>query len=359
MKFLNLTTCYGDYLKKFYANRPEMLNATYDKQLEELNYDGFGWADFYTVALAKLGYQTSRIIANGYTIQKTWIKENGIEVNTEQPRWELKVAAEQVIRNQPDIIFVGDHFFFDNAWLNELRKRCPSIRLIIGWCGTPYRDAELFKAFDITLSCIPELVQHFTKLGHESYHLHHSFDPRILQRSSKKQERTIEFSFIGSIVQEVGFHNKRREILEEISNAIDVQIFTPSNVEGVLKPLCFPPVFGLDMFQTLQDSAVTLNNHIDISENSASNMRLWEATGMGTCLLTDWKPDLKNYFDVDNEVVTYKSTSECVEKVKWLAEHPEERVKIAVAGQKRCLKEHTIDNRALQLDEHIKKFFKT
>ena len=53
-----------------------------------------------------------------------------------------------------------------------------------------------------------------------------------------------------------------------------------------------PPLFGLDMFQGLRDSQVTLNTHIDISPRSASNMRLFEATGAGSCLLTDRKENL-------------------------------------------------------------------
>jgi spore maturation protein CgeB len=84
-------------------------------------------------------------------------------------------------------------------------------------------------------------------------------------------------------------------------------------------------------------------------------MRLFEATGVGTCLITDWKDNLHDLFEPDREVVTYRSPQECVEKVKWLLEHPQEREAIAQAGQARTLKDHTFDQRAIELDYIIRR----
>ena len=113
------------------------------------------------------------------------------------------------------------------------------------------------------------------------------------------------------------------------------------------------PLFGLEMFQQLQRTRVSLNTHIDISATYASNMRLYEATGAGSCLLTDWKSNLGELFEPDVEVVTYKSADECVEKFNYLASHEDERRAIAAAGQRRTLRDHTFDNRAVQLDQLI------
>jgi spore maturation protein CgeB len=126
-------------------------------------------------------------------------------------------------------------------------------------------------------------------------------------------------------------------------------------VDPVILKSAYPPLFGLSMFQHLHDSKVTFNNHIDISSRAASNMRLFEATGVGTCLVTDWKDNLHDLFEPDREVVTYRSPQECVEKVKWLLEHPQEREAIAQAGQARTLKYHTFDQRAIEIDYIIRR----
>jgi len=84
-------------------------------------------------------------------------------------------------------------------------------------------------------------------------------------------------------------------------------------------------------------------------------MRLYEATGAGSCLLTDAKLNLSELFEPDVEVVTYDSADDCAVKVKYLLDHEDERRAIAEAGQRRTLRDHTFDNRAVRLDEIIKR----
>ena len=115
-----------------------------------------------------------------------------------------------------------------------------------------------------------------------------------------------------------------------------------------------PPLFGLEMFGQLRAGRVALNTHIDISPVSASNMRLFEATGVGTCLLTDRKENLPQLFEPDAEVVTYRDAAECVEKVRYLLGHEAERRRIADAGQRRTLRDHTFADRASRIDAVIR-----
>src|SRR5262249_9046480 len=82
-----------------------------------------------------------------------------------------------------------------------------------------------------------------------------------------------------------------------------------------------PAVYGLEMFRTLRDAEVTLNIHADTSPRYASNMRLFEATGVGSCLLTDSRENLGELFDPETEIVTYRSAGECLEKIDWLLSH--------------------------------------
>ena len=56
---------------------------------------------------------------------------------------------------------------------------------------------------------------------------------------------------------------------------------------------CFQgEVWGADMYQALRRSSITLNSHIDMAGREAGNMRLFEATGVGAFLLTDFKDNL-------------------------------------------------------------------
>ncbi len=88
-------------------------------------------------------------------------------------------------------------------------------------------------------------------------------------------------------------------------------------------------------------------------------MRLFEATGVGSCLLTDWKENLHELFAPDAEVLTYRTADEAVEKVEYILKNEAVRRQIAAAGQRRTLRDHNFDYRALQIDEIIRKHFAT
>jgi spore maturation protein CgeB len=107
------------------------------------------------------------------------------------------------------------------------------------------------------------------------------------------------------------------------------------------------------MYRTFRRSRVNYNSHIGIAE-SASNRRLFEVTGVGSCLLTDDKRGMSTLFDVGTEVVTYSGTEDCIEKATWLLEHPRERAQLARAGQRRTLAAHTYAQRAVELDSIVR-----
>lgn len=141
------------------------------------------------------------------------------------------------------------------------------------------------------------------------------------------------------------FVKKQLEYRPDLSQYVDTAIAARS----------YPALFSLSMYQKLRESQITLNTHIDTSAQYASNMRLYEATGVGTCLLTDWKQNLHEVFEPDVEVVTYRSAEEAIEKFRYLLAHDDERRKIATAGQCRTLRSHTFDVRAQQLHRLIQK----
>jgi hypothetical protein len=140
-----------------------------------------------------------------------------------------------------------------------------------------------------------------------------------------------------------------------VRKAADFEARPRLSVSAKLRPVVRPGVFGLDMYGMLKRSKVALNIHADSSPTHASNMRLFEITGVGTCELTDWRDNLPELFEPEREVVTYRSMGECLEKARWLLAHPEEREQIAKRGQERTLRDHTFAKRAVELDAIIRR----
>lgn len=364
-------------------------------------HDGVAWADFWAVALARLGYETCEVVSNIEPLQQTWAKEKSLVVEDD---WLFAITLAQVKDFRPEVLFVNEYALFSASFLQRLRSECPTIRLVLGWCGAPYRDPSIFREYDIVLSSVPELVEDFLAQGHRSFHINHAFDPRILERIEGVSGNDSDFTFLGSIATRNGFHVQRERLLVELIEKTPLSIWadvhrttlrersgvkvrqfahsvvqtarkagvpeslinaTPGRkvmgwkerptlappIDARLERTAKPPLFGLEMFAQLARSRISLNTHIDISALYASNMRLYEATGVGSCLLTDWRKNIGELFEPDEEIVTYKTAAECIEKVNYLLAHEEERSMIAKMGQKRTLRDHNFDNRAARLHE--------
>ena len=113
------------------------------------------------------------------------------------------------------------------------------------------------------------------------------------------------------------------------------------------------PAWGIDMFRILGRSRISLNHHIEISGPYANNMRLYETTGVGTLLLTDWKQNLAEMFEPGAEVAVYRTPAECVETIGYYLNEEAERNRTARAGQERTLRDHTYRQRMAQLVELV------
>ena len=86
------------------------------------------------------------------------------------------------------------------------------------------------------------------------------------------------------------------------------------------------PVFGEDYYYNLHKSKIVLNSHLDLDEYSG-NMRLFEATGSESLVITNFSEDLNDYFN-DDEIVSYHNKNDALEKIKYFINNPQERRRI-------------------------------
>jgi spore maturation protein CgeB len=105
------------------------------------------------------------------------------------------------------------------------------------------------------------------------------------------------------------------------------------------------------MLRLLARARIVLNRHGRVAAEYANNMRLYEATGMGALLLTEDKRNIGELFEPGTEVVVYEDKRELVDLVSYYLEHEEERRRIAAAGQRRTLRDHTYAVRMRELAE--------
>ena len=80
---------------------------------------------------------------------------------------------------------------------------------------------------------------------------------------------------------------------------------------------------------------------------------MFEATGLGSCLISDYGSNICDLFEPDSEIATYKSLPEAIEKFRFLTGNEVARRSMAEAGQKKTLERHTGFQRGIELDQII------
>jgi len=393
-KFLKISSYYRDFLKDYYTRFPEVKILDYEGQHTQLMCQYFAWSDNYGRLLAHKGIETMEIVANAMPMQKIWAKENGFSSDLSPE----EIVCRQIEHFKPNVIYFQDSITFNSAFINRLKSQHPFIRLIIGNICSPFTSSQIedFKSFDYLTVCSPQFREILSKYGIKCVLIPHAFDKRILEKINiDNYYPESDLLFTGSIIPDEGFHNIRLQILENLvnnnilfdfyGNLPDISLLglfkrqasystahildkiglgniTDSvplirkgrghktmpkqiHISKELQKIVKPPLFGMEMFKALSKAKIGFNNHGDCAGDYVANMRMFETTGVGSCLLTDMKKDLHHYFNIDYEVVAYSSADECIEKVKWLINHPQQCREIALKGQQRTIKEHNFESR--------------
>lgn len=403
MRLAIVKFAYPKYLRQWYTARPDERLRTYAEQKADLDHDAFWWGGSWSGVLPAHGVEASEFVMNAEPLQRAWAREHGVALGA--VGWMAEVLRRQIAAARPDALFIQSFRALSPELLAAIRAENTGLRAIVGWVGAPHVEPEMLDACDHVLSCIPEVVDSLREAGRSSSHMNHAFDPAVLDRVDRRGDKDIAFSFAGAVANP-DEHLPRAKLIYEVAARTPLEVFadvprTPLRHVGGLvaakgvyavgaglrragvpsatlltipvvrrtaswptppvykrspapRGRLHPPVYGLRMFDTLRRSRVALNAHSAISPLSISNLRTFEATGIGTCLLTDWRPNVGDLFAPDVEVVTYRSAAECIERATWLLDHPADAERIAAAGQRRALAEHTFAHRAPLLADAVR-----
>lgn len=371
MKIAIIDTYYPAFLSAHYSALPANRTKPYAEQLQSLLDSAFGTSDFYSRHLNALGCEAVDVIANCVPLQSAWARENGVPFSAwalrvpprffRVPllgRWLsslpglLEIVVAQIKAFRPDVLYCQDLSLLPAPVLAALRSH---VRLVVGQIACPLPPESFLKEYDLILTSFPHFVDRLRALGVASEYFRIGFDGRVLALLGQV-EKDIDFSFVGGISRH---HGGAIPLLEYLAKNTDLRVFG-YGVDSL--PAASPirarhggEVWGLDMYRALARSRITLNRHINVAENNANNMRLYEATGVGAMLLTDRKDNLHELFDIGREVVAYSSKEEAAELARHYLEHPDEALQIARAGQARTLREHTYSQRMQELVPILKR----
>jgi spore maturation protein CgeB len=350
MRFLILDTCYPAFLRAHYGRAPDLQGRPYEGQWRALMDTFFGTADAYSHALAELGHEAHEVVANCAPLQLAWARENGLRAPGPFRANRERIVLAQARERRPDVVYVQNLHAFSRRLLDRLRRDGATI---VGQIASEPPAARKLRAFDLVLTSFPHYVERFRALGVPSEYLRIGFDPRVLQRlnADGAEREQHDAVFVGALNRTQ--HRSGNALLEHAAERTPIDFWGYGGASwpaaSAIRRRYHGEAWGIEMFRVLYEARLALNRHIGVAERFANNMRLYEATGVGTLLVTDEKENLAELFEPGREIVTYAGADDLVERVGHYLEHDEERRAIARAGQERTLRDHTYLRRMQEL----------
>lgn len=128
---------------------------------------------------------------------------------------------------------------------------------------------------------------------------------------------------------------ERRELLEVVSEKFPLALYTGSDTSELVHVqnkgkadylTVMPKVFA--------NSRINLNMSLRSIE-SGIPLRALDIMACGGFLLSNYQPELAEYFEEGKELVLFYDKQDCLEKIAYYLSHEEERARIAEMGQKK------------------------
>ena len=387
MKIAFLTSIYPAHAQNIYRENPSLRSKASNEQMDFIRWHALSSYVRWFELLEEKGYQTCSFNHNLPDVALAWARENRFETKTSNPI--MEIGKEKIIRFKPDVIFCfAPPSYFKEKFLHELVSSLEKKPKLIAWYGANVGEENIFNFFDLTLSNSKHLVNSLRKKKIKCDFLGHSFDPIILNKIDIPSKRINRASFFGNLDLTTRDFNERTRLLEKVSDEtgkLDIygqfsifsnqqrikyklletrsnlcrivnRVFPANKLEYWANPSNLPtppltfsskferkikkPLYGHGMLEKLSSYNIALNYHNLHTGDNACNMRLFEATGVGCALLTDWKSDLTDYFEDEREVYSYKNIEELNEKIVFLCNNPEKANLIGKNAQKRIIHSH-------------------
>lgn len=352
-----------------------MIHYLHDTQkhfLDQVDIEGMGYDELLTafkgfktlrshgmaVGFREQGWNIIEIFGDFRELQERWAREHDIPVDDNG--WMHQIVMSQMNHYRPQAVFCDDVSRYPDEFLTN---RPNYVQAFAAMQGFPMNFDRLVHA-DVVFTCTPSIQMAFRDCGINAELVYHAFDPTVLDGLPEKTE-THGFVFSGHSGYGYDWHHRTRyELLKRLLGDSPLEAWLAERditlfpeIEAPLKDLfphkTRPSVYGMDMYKLMNKSKIILNIHADAAYGHSGNMRMFEATGVGACMLTEHSLNITELFEPNVEVVTYRSPEECREKALYLLEHDDVRRKIGRRARERVLNEHLAEHRTLQMHESI------
>ena len=171
-------------------------------------------------------------------------------------------------------------------------------------------------------------------------------------------ENTEFFQFAGYVSAQLTQIYRTEKIKAIKKNHKDLELFGDAYWKKLVSNIHWnPPVDNINIAPKIF-AASKINLNISSAQlETAVNLRVFDVPACGGFLLNDWKEDLANLFDEQNELVIYHSKEELLDKIDFFDRNKNKAESIILNAKNRIIKEHLLEHRIQKLLTITKKVF--
>ena len=188
--------------------------------------------------------------------------------------------------------------------------------------------ADIANTFTLCWTSTEDAVKLYELVGARVIYLPEGANPNVYKRMDSQFD--IDVSFVGQC------YGQRPKTIEYLKNkGLSVQTFGRGWATGEI------PVD--ELVKTYNRSRINLGFGTvgDSTDLFCLKGRDFEVPMSGGFYLTQYHPELEQWFEIGKEIECYRDMDDMVEKIRYYLSHPDKADEIRNAGYERATKEHT------------------
>lgn len=254
----------------------------------------------------------------------------------------LKIAK----RYQPDIVYVNKGETLTNGLVSKLKKSGSlTINLFPEYLNYWDLAKKISKPYDFFIVFDYPLEKELKKIGRKNV-FYLPFGAKI--EEPLKTNQVYDVSFVGT------YRPSREKYLANFSE-FNLNIWgDPRWAKSSLKRFVRGGRISLhEMKMVIRQSRISLNIYFEGYNLNGAPLRIFEVTGTGGFLLSEYRKVLSELFVLEKEIVCGKGINELKQKIRYYLNNPQKRGRVAMAGYKRARKDHCWEKRLKEMFEII------
>lgn len=317
-------------------------------------YKGYNLESYAEMALERLGHSVTfftyyDMLGRLASPIRMGITRSAVLRELSRPLFLNKInkrLKEELLKLEPDYLLAVKGESLLPSTLDYIREEL-GIKTALWFPDDPYffNDFTKYVAphYDYIFTASKKAMPRYEKLGVKRVNfLPMACEPSIHKRVDLLPE---EKTLFGSDISFVGtFYPRRRRILNELKD-FNINIYGPYWRFFSRKKNVHKSIWGPDMVKVFNASKIILDIYDPNVLQYSTSAKTFEITGSGSFLLTEWAYKIGELFEPGKEIVCYRDEIELRELLNYYLYADEERHEIALKGQERAYRDHTLDQR--------------